>query len=272
MFAYDRFIIEMREGLHQMLGMILIDDRRYTYTRGFLKNKGYIFCETDTPSENLDFMIFPFAGEIDKDAYDDAYFAAIKQGAAIFSGIKNTYLARKCDEHGIAYHIMMDNTEIAKKNAVPTSEGVIAYLVANRERTIAGSRMLIIGYGICGQDLARRLSALGADVYTLVRNEEKEALAQIDGVAPIYLQGLFDHNFDVIINTVPSTVLTDEAIKQLGGTLLVDIASRPYGFNMALAKSLNEKSALLPGIPGKYAVQTAGEILGQYIDDILRGK
>jgi len=255
-----------------MLGMILVDDKRYMHTKNYLKTAGHIFCETDTPSNNLDFMVFPFADEIDKGIYDDAYFAAVKKEAVIFSGIKNTYLARKCDEHGLDYHIMLGDIEIAKKNAVPTSEGVIAYLVANRQRTIAGSRVLIIGYGICGGDLARRLVALGADVYALVRSAEKADLARDEGIVPIYLQELFDRDFDVIINTVPSAVLTDEAIKQLGGTLLMDIASRPYGFNMALAQSLNEKSALLAGIPGKYAVQTAGEILGQYIDSILRGR
>ncbi|MDR2183351.1 MAG: hypothetical protein LBE55_04180 [Clostridiales bacterium] len=255
-----------------MLGMILIDDRRYMHTKNYLKARGHIFCEADTPPQNLDFMIFPFAGEIDESAYDNAYFAVIKRDAAIFSGIKNAYLAQKCLEHGLSYHIMMDDGEIAKKNAVPTTEGVIVYLVTNRESTIGGSLVLIIGYGICGGDLARKLKGLDADVYALVRNREREALAEKDGVTPIYLHQLFSYDFDVIINTVPQTVLTDEMLRRLGNTLLLDIASKPYGFDMALAQSFNEKSALLPGIPGKYAVKTSGEILGQYINEILRGR
>ena len=256
-----------------MLGMILIDDRRYLHTKNELKTKGYIFCEADTPPENLDFMIFPFAGKIDEALYDDGYFAAIKPDTAVFSGIRNAYLAQKCLEHGLTYHVMMDDGQIARKNAVPTSEGVIAYLVTNRESTIAGSSVLVIGYGICGGDLARRLAALGADVCALVRNREKEAAAKTDGVASIYLHELFERNFDIIVNTVPQTVLTDEMLLRLGGdVLLVDIASKPYGFNMGLAQSLNEKSAVLPGIPGKYAVKTSGKILGAYIDAILRGR
>ena len=253
-----------------MLGMILIDDRRYLHTKNYLKAKGHIFCEADTPPENLDFMIFPFAGEIDEALYDDGYFAAAKPDTAVFSGIKNAYLAQKCLNHGLTYHVMMDNSEIAEKNAVPTSEGVIAYLVANRESTVAGSCVLVIGYGICGGDLARRLTGLGADVCALVRNREKETMARTDGVTTIYLHELFEHNFDVIVNTVPQTVLTDEMLLRLGGdVLLVDIASKPYGFDMTVAQSLNEKSALLPGIPGKYAVKTSGEILGAYIDAVL---
>ena len=255
-----------------MLGMILIDDRRYAHTKNYLKATGHIFCEADTPSQNLDFMIFPFANGINEKLYNHAYFAATKPNVAVFSGIRNEYLSQMCLEYGLTYHVMMDDGEIAKKNAVPTSEGVIKYLVTNRESTIAGSRMLVIGYGICGSDLARKLSALRADVYALVRNREKEILAQNDNVMPIYLHELFAQNFDVIVNTVPQTVLTDEMVRRLSGTLLVDIASKPYGFDMKLAQDLNEKSALLPGIPGKYAVKTSGEILGQYIDAILRGR
>jgi len=256
-----------------MLGMILIDDKRYAHTKNYLKGKGHIFCEADTPSQNLNFMIFPFAGDIDEGLYDDAYFAAAKSDVAVFSGIRNTYLAQKCLEHGLSYHVMMNDSEIASKNAVPTSEGVIAYLVANRNMTIADSRVLVIGYGVCGGDLSRRLAGLDANIYALVRNREKEMMASADGVTPIYLHGLFEHNFDVIVNTVPQTVLTDEMLLRLGGeVLLLDIASAPYGFNMTLAQSINEKSALLPGIPGKHAVRTSGEILGGYIDAILRGR
>ena len=255
-----------------MLGMILIDDRRYIHTKNYLKASGHIFCEADTPPENLDFMIFPFADEIDESLYDDAYFAAAGKGTAVFSGIRKAYLEQMCLKHGLPYHVMMDDSEIARKNAVPTSEGVIAHLVTGRESTIAGSRVLVIGYGICGGDLARRLKALDADVYALVRNREKELSAKSDDITPIYLHGLFEHDFDVIINTVPQTVLTDDMLRRLGGVLLVDIASKPYGFDIKLAQELNEKSVLLPGIPGKYAVKTSGEILGCYIDAILRGR
>ena len=254
-----------------MRGMIIIDDKRYEHTKKFLEDKGHIFCENMPCPRNLDFAVFPFAAGIDEDVYNDGFFAAINKSAVIFSGIKNEYVAQKCAHHGLAYHIMMDDKEIAKKNAVPTSEGVIAYLVTSRQSTIAGARMLVIGYGICGSDLAGRLKVLDAEVYTLVRNGEKEELARKNGIIPIYLHGLFAHGFDAIINTVPSPVLTDEMIEKLGGVLLIDIASKPYGINMAAARRLNEKSTLLPAIPGKYAVKTSGEVLGQYIENIIGG-
>ena len=256
-----------------MNGIILKDDARYYHTENYLRNKGHVFHEVDTQPKNLDFVIFPFMEEIDRSIYNDNYFAALKNYSQIFSGIRNAYLAEKCTEHGLEYHVIMEDSGIALKNAVPTSEGVIAYLIMNRPYTVAFSRVLIIGYGVCGSDLSKRLKALGANVYALVRNRGKECAAYADFITPIYLDEFLESTFDIIINTVPGHVLTNEMLEKTKGALLIDIASKPYGFDMEYAKTLNEKSALLPGIPGKYAVRTAGEIIGEYINHVLsRGR
>ena len=236
-----------------------------------MQSKGYFFHNPDVKPENLDFIIFPFIEKVDEAIYNDGYFTALRKNVLVFSGIRSAYLSEKCAEHDIKYHVMMDDNGIKVKNAVPTSEGVIAYLIHSLSCTIANSCILVIGYGVCGRDLSLRLTSLGAKVYALVRNREKECAACADSVMPIYLNELSRINFDAIINTVPKCVLTDEMLERTNGAILVDIASKPYGFNMELAKKLNSKSALLPSLPGKYSPQTAGEILGEYIDFILRG-
>jgi len=148
-----------------------------------------------------------------------------------------------------------------------TSEGVISYIIANTEETLAGIRALVIGYGICGRDLCRRLRALDALVFALVRNDLREAEAIADGIAPVYLEDLGQADFDVIVNTVPARILTNDKLERYKGALLIDIASAPYGFDMEFAKLLNCRSALMPGIPGKYATKRAGEILGKFVFD-----
>jgi len=252
-------------------GIILKDDARYQYTENYLRNRGYIFHKPDAAPQNLDFVIFPFKEAADKSIFNDGYFAALGSNALVFSGLKSDFLAEKCAAHDISYYAMMEDNGVKIKNAIPTSEGVLAYLIHNLGRTVANSRILVVGYGICGRDLSLRLTALGASVHALVRNREKECAAYAGSVAPVYINTLCELKFDAIINTVPECVLTDEMLEQTNGALLIDIASKPYGFNMCLAKKLNSKSALLPGIPGKYAVQTAGEILGEYINFVLRG-
>ena len=251
-----------------MTGIILKDDARYGHTESFLRGKGHILNDPCTPPEDLDFIIFPFKEDIDKSIYDDEYFAALSKKTLIFSGLRNTYMAHSCEKYGLAYHVIMEDHSIAVKNAVPTSEGVIAYLIGNRDYTIANSRILVVGYGICGSDLAKRLKALGADVYVLVRNREKECAAYADSITPVYWEELSGLIFDAYINTVPARVLADKMVEQAGGALFVDIASKP-GYNRELANRLNEKSTALPGIPGKYAVRAAGEIIGEYIHYVL---
>jgi len=264
-------LASVRKVKIDLKGIILKDDARYDHTEHYLSSRGHIFYGPHTPPENLDFIIFPFKKDIDKSIYDNAFFAALKGNTPVFSGLKNTYAANKCEEYGLNYYVIMDDRGIAVKNAVPTSEGVIAYLIGNRDYTLADSRVLVIGYGICGSDLAKRLKALGANVCALVRNREKECAAQADSVTPVYLEDLNGMNFDIYINTVPGPVLTDEIIGRAGGALFADIASKP-GFNMELAKKYNDKSAPLPGIPGKYAVRAAGEIIGEYIQYVLSGR
>ena len=253
-----------------MNGIIIKDDARLDFTENFLRGKGHVFLTPDTAPGNLDFIIFPFKKGIDESVYNDKYFGSLPGNAKVFSGLRNIYANDQCVKNGLEYKAIMEDRGITLKNAVPTSEGVIAYLIGNRDYTVANSRILIIGYGVCGSDLARRLKSLGADVYALVRSREKECAAYADSIKPVYLEGLDVLNPDVYINTAPEHALTDEMINRATGALFVDIASKP-GFNMELARKQNEKSAALPGIPGKYAVRAAGEIIGGYIHFVLGG-
>ena len=253
-----------------MDGVILKDDARYHHTEAYLQEKGHTFHSPGSSPRGLDFTIFPFKEKVDEVIYNDEYFTQLGKTAHIFSGVRSGYLTEKCAMYGLCYHVMMEDKGTTVKNAVPTSEGVIAYLIHNLQRTIANSRILVIGYGVCGRDLSLRLAALGSSVSALVRNREKECTAQADSVTPIYFSEPALSGFDAIINTVPAQVISDEALRHTDGALLIDIASAPYGFDMEIAKKLNSCSALLPGIPGKYAVQTAGETLGEYVEFILR--
>jgi len=246
-----------------MNGMIMKDDVRYDHLEKFLIRYGHSFDVAKTP----DFIIFPFKDATD---YGDDFFAGLKKGTPIFSGIRKSELAAKCEKYGLAYYPMIEEPSVAIRNAVPTSEGVIAYLISNRNATVFGSRILVIGYGTCGRDLCKRLKALGAQVFALVRSGEREADAHTDGVVPVYMQGLFESTaFDVIVNTVPAQILSHDTLRQTAGALLIDIASGPFGFDVEFAKTLNEKSAALLGIPGKFASKTAGEILGEYVNFVL---
>ena len=155
-----------------MNGLIIKDDARYDYCEDFLKNSGHTF---DANAE-LGFVIFPFMKPPNPIEYRDEFFARLNKNTLIFSGVTQAELSRKCIKYGLAYYPMIEERSVATKNAVPTSEGVIAYLIANRNETIAGSRILVLGYGVCGADLCKRLKALGANVYAMVRKDRKSVV------------------------------------------------------------------------------------------------
>jgi len=246
-------------------GIILKDNKRYDYTESYLKEHGHEFHDKIAPIEDIEFIVFPFMREVDCAVYNDTFFKALKPNSIIFSGVRNAYLAEMCKRYNLRYYAMAIAKSVQIKNATPTSEGVIAHLITHRIDTILGSRILVIGYGNCGSDLAKKLRRLGAHVSALVRNKDKEDAAHSDNVQPIYLDTLIDAlDYDVIINTVPERIFTNEMVDRTDA-LIIDISSKPYGFEDGIA-------TILPSIPGKYAVRSAGFILGEYIETILRGK
>ena len=103
-----------------------------------------------------------------------------------------------------------------------------------------------------------------------MRNKEKAATAYTEAITAVYEKGVFDGEpFDVIVNTIPAEILPNYLLDKTNAALIIDIASGPFGFDLEYAKTINEKSALLLGIPGKNASKTAGEILGEYVNHIL---
>jgi len=80
----------------------------------------------------------------------------------------------------------MNLNYISCLNSVPTAEGVICYLIQSLKKTIAGSNILIIGYGNCGKTLADKLYKLNASVYINTKNKSDYAIAIINKIIPVY--------------------------------------------------------------------------------------
>ena len=61
---------------------------------------------------------------------------------------------------------------------------------ASRTETIAGSKVLITGFGYCGKALAQRLKALGAEVAVAARSVDDRAYGRMLGLAMLDLTEL----------------------------------------------------------------------------------
>ena len=81
--------------------------------------------------------------------------------------------------------------------------------------TLHGSRCLVLGYGKIGKILSSMLSGMGAQ--TAVEARKYADLAMIEGhgceALPLCELRQRIHEFDVIFNTVPALILTDDVLE-----------------------------------------------------------
>ena len=133
--------------------------------------------------------------------------------------------------------------------------------------------VLVTGYGRFGRALAKRLKALGADVWVAARREEQRLAARSDGMRAASLLELpaLAGRMDMVLNTIPARVLGTEALAALPkGAWLLELASAPYGFDRDAAARLGLNVEVLPALPARYAPQSAARALKQVSLELLR--
>ncbi len=156
-------------------------------------------------------------------------------------------------------------------NAVPTAEGAIKLAIEHTDFTLWKSKILVIGYGRVGKVLANRLKNLNASVTVSARNPRDFALLDALGFNYINTENLNrDYlDYDIIFNTVDFEVLNDNALKNCPCNLIIDLSSKG-GFDLNYAKTLGITALKPPGLPGKVAPKTAGEILAKTVAELIR--
>ena len=77
---------------------------------------------------------------------------------------------------------------------------------------------------------------------------------------------LINNKYDLIFNTIPFWIMDEHFAKSKNSdTIIIDLASRPFGIDEELVNRYHLKYYRELGIPGRYAPQSAGEIIGQTI-------
>ncbi len=195
----------------------------------------------------------------------------LPQDTIVLIGIAKPVIRELAQKHSLKLVETAEIDEIAILNSIPTAEGAIQLAMEELPITIHGSRCMVVGFGRCGQTLAASLAALGASVTIVDRNKSKLARALTMGLNSAPLSDLHLHtNFDVIFNTVPALVITNEYLKKLNlSTLIIDLAAAPGGVDFSAAEALGIKAILALSLPGKVAPITAGKILSDCIPRLL---
>ena len=197
---------------------------------------------------------------------------AAKPGALALGGKLSAQARQIAAEAGVELVDYFAREELILCNAIPTAEGCIGILMAERMRTLWNSAILLAGFGPVGQALGVRLAALGAQVTVAARRPAQRALAESFSLRAVDLARLEQTApaFDTVVNTIPAPVLTEAVLAALRpGSLIVDLASKPGGTDFAAARRLGHRAIHALSLPTACAPETAGEALARTVCEIL---
>ena len=162
--------------------------------------------------------------------------------------------------------------ELTVANAAATAEGTVQVILERLERSLLGSRCLVLGFGRIGKLLCHRLMAMGAHVTAAARRPESLAWARAYGYETADI-GRLEGNlgaFDVVVNTVPEPVFGADRLRELKpDCLCVDVAS-VQGVDLNAAEALGLECIWARGLPGKLMPKTAGAVIRDTVYTIIK--
>ena len=193
----------------------------------------------------------------------------------LLGGKFSPYLKGIIQSKDIRYTDYYEDEIFTVKNAYLTAEGALQIAMTSIKGSIRTSKCAILGYGRIGKALSEMLKALGTKVTVFARREEALVWAEENGLGIQKIEtgtAIYDFSdFDVIFNTVPERILSNEALLQIArNTVLIELASSPGGFDPDIAEQCDVKFINGGGIPGKYAPEAAGKIVGDTILKYLK--
>ena len=260
--------------------MIIGGDCRFSYIKTILEKKGYS-AKRIYPGEyraddfdNTDIFILPvpvsrdninintpLAGE---NFYFGDFVRLLPEKCIVTGGLfKEEHLQKLKNKNAVVYDYYKNDT-LARKNAIPTAEGVIGILINALPVTVDGLKCAVTGYGKCASVISRKLKALGADVTAVARSDKNLSDAEHDGMNTCRLSDFpaVCHGFDTIINTVPSRIIDRNILSKIKkDCVIIEIASAPFGIDFDCATELGINAIKAGSLPGRISPETAGEII-----------
>ncbi|MBU5426036.1 dipicolinate synthase subunit DpsA [Tissierella pigra] len=202
----------------------------------------------------------------------DEVFEYMTDEQIFIAGKISDEVLKKAKANNILTIDLFNREEMTVLNSIPTAEGAIEIAMKEMDITLHDSKAMILGFGRIGKILAKMLQGIGAKVYVEARNYADLGWIHSYGYNPVHLDKMKDliGEMDVVFNTIPSMILTEEVLLELNkDALVVDLASKPGGVDFEKAKDLGIKTIWALGLPGKTAPTTAAGILKNTIYNII---
>lgn len=258
---------------------VLSGDKRQDYICQYLSKTGYPAYMKSTLDFNKDQYIICSTPIMKKGKYlncdfyssfpMDTFVSLLKPGQTVFGGSLPKNLMCVND---IRFVDVLNDENVVWNNSVLTAEGLVAYIIQHTDFTINNANILILGFGKCGINIARTLSALSGKISVYDHTSIHLTQARAYGYEGIIYEDLEKHmdKFDIIINTVPKEIFHEiHYCKMKNSCILFEIASAPYGLNKDFALKHHLSLITCPGIPGATAPKSAGELIAKSIISYL---
>ena len=195
---------------------------------------------------------------------------AVPAGTPVLAGMAGDSLRAACAEYGLPLYDYARREDFALLNADLTAEGALSILLDASPRALRGKKVLIAGYGRIGRRLAAKLLPLGLKVTVAARSAAARTEAALDGCVAVTLEDApRGAGYDAVVNTVPAVLFGAEEIAAFGGAALIELASPPYGFDLAAAEEMGKRVLAASGLPGKCAPESAAEAVKATVYAIL---
>ena len=189
---------------------------------------------------------------------------------AVFVGNINNKLKEDWESKNIKVIDIMQKEEFVVLNVIPTVEATIEIILKNNQnKIINGMECLIMGFGRIGKVLAHKLQGLVENCTCLVTNEVEKAWTIAYGYKNVDLNYIKNKpsnlsKYDIIINTIPQILLKEELRNVNKETLLIDLASKPYGIDRDIVKRENLNFIEALGLPRKICAYNFSRIYERY--------
>lgn len=268
-------------------------DKRFVYTCEELSKSNEVYsvglscsCEKVNMLSSLDDMkvkadalVLPFMQNVEDNLIAGEYNISLadltknlKPAALVFGGLMREEHRSLFEGNGYEVADYYNNESLVLKNCIPTAEGTLAVAMENTDKTIFGSKVLICGYGRTASACADLFKAVGARCTVAARSAQARSEAVCKGFDALDINILDSchDRFDIIINTVPAMIFDRSRLEKIDpGTLLIDIASKPGGYDHDAAEELGIKAVHALGLPGRVAPVTSGRFIAETVLEIL---
>lgn len=269
------------------LTKLLAKGKNIVYTYGLekevekLENEKILICKDIKDLQNVDRIItaMPLTKDeihinmplqISKKGITIDETLPVIKNKIVFTGNASNNILEKFESYNIDVIDIMKEERFAVLNTIPTVEETIKIIIENMKRVIHNTNCLIMGYGRIGKVLAKKLDALSVNVQCLTTTEIEKVWCKVEGYKQNNFKDIQNNDimlrqYDIIVNTIPKIILKDELKQIRKDTLIIDLASKPYGIDRKIVKDekLNFIEAL--GLPGKSAPITVAENMYEII-------